>query len=98
MTLNIRAKYMHIWSTEKLKQLFGTSTTSYWSSQIQCDLFIRTSQSLETSIKGFLSFILLEWVELTDGGIFQWACGGGRQVITSWSHSRPTEQGMTLIQ
>ena len=55
-------------------------------------------KSLQTYIKGFLSFVLLEWVELTDGGISEWACGGGRQVITSWSQSRPTEQGMTLIQ
>ena len=57
-----------------------------------------TSQSLETYIKGFLSCIMLGWVEFTDGGISEWACGGGRQVITSWSHSRPTEQGVTLIQ
>ena len=42
--------------------------------------------------------IMLEWVELTDVGISEWACGGGRQVITSWSQSRPTEQGVTLIQ
>ena len=48
--------------------------------------------------KIFLSCTMLEWVELTDEGISEWACGGGRQVITSWSHSRPTEQGMTLIQ
>ena len=41
---------------------------------------------------------MLEWVEFTDGGISEWACGGGRQVITSWSHNRPTEQGVTLIQ
>ena len=41
---------------------------------------------------------MLEWVEFTDVGISEWACGGGRQVITSWSHSRPTEQGVTLIQ
>ena len=57
-----------------------------------------TSQSLDTSIKGFLPCIMLEWVELTDVGISEWTSGGGRQVITSWSHSRPTEQGMTLIQ
>ena len=54
-----------------------------------------TYQSLETYIKRFLSCIVLGWVELTDGGISQWACGDGRQVITTWSHSRPTEQGMT---
>ena len=55
-------------------------------------------QSLKTYIKRFLSCIVLEWVELTDVGISEWACGGGRQVITSWSHSRPTGQGVTLIQ
>ena len=30
---------------------------------------------------------LSEWVEFTDGGISEWTCGGGGQVITTWSHS-----------
>ena len=59
-------------------------------------LYQDISQFIDTSIEGFLSFIMLEWVEFTDGGISEWACGGGRQVITSWSQSRPTKQGVTL--
>ena len=35
----------------------------------------------------------LDWVEFTDVGISQWTCGGGGQVITTWSHSKPTENG-----
>ena len=29
-----------------------------------------------------------EWVEFTDGCIFEWTFGGGGQVITTWSQSR----------
>ncbi|CAI8034156.1 hypothetical protein GBAR_LOCUS19264, partial [Geodia barretti] len=30
-----------------------------------------------------------EWAEFTDVCISEWTCGGGGQVITTWSHSRP---------
>ena len=33
------------------------------------------------------------WVEFTDGGISEWTCGGGGQVITTWSHGGPAESG-----
>ena len=35
-------------------------------------------------------------MEFTDAGISQWAYGGSRQVITTWSQSRLAEQGMML--
>ena len=33
-------------------------------------------------------------VECTDGGISEWTCGGGGQVVTTWSQSRPPDCGM----
>ena len=35
------------------------------------------------------SLFLPDWVEFTDVGISEWTCGGGGQVVTTWSQSRP---------
>ena len=37
--------------------------------------------------------VLSGWGKFTDIGISEWTCGGGGQVITTWSHSRPAECG-----
>ena len=37
--------------------------------------------------------VLSEWGKFTDVGISQWTCGGGGQVITTRSHSRPATSG-----
>ena len=45
----------------------------------------------------FAKFITLcvmsEWMEFTDGCISGGTSGGGGQVITTWSHSRPAKRG-----
>ena len=63
MTLNIRAKYMHIWSTEKLKQPFVDHMCMYFAlifkvidllpTSVTCLLLAKKPQ-FETSLSGHL--------------------------------------------
>ena len=41
--------------------------------------------------------LLSGWVEFTDVCISGGTCGGGGQVITTWSHSRPAKRGTHTI-
>ena len=36
-------------------------------------------------------------VEFTDDCISEWTCGGGGQVITTWSHSRSEKRGTHTV-
>ena len=35
-----------------------------------------------------------EWMDFTDGGFSEWTCGGGRQVVTTWSQCGLAEKGI----
>ena len=41
--------------------------------------------------------LMSEWSYFTDVCISQWTCGGGGQVVSTWSQSRPTDCGRTIM-